>query len=428
MSERFATAEFRSQLPAGWDHSRARAALVALLVESGEAHAACLFADVAVTPDAIAFLPPAVGMRASYENLDSAGRAALRAELGRLGSVLRRAAVIRAVKDPARDGALVALVAGALEIPSFAHVLAWAAPGEKGRPVLVGWGLLPGATPALGLVSRLDDGRPATFARGMPWWSIAVAVPVMIAVGAVGALLGPQMLRTLAAPELACVVEPGQMAAMGDLLKEEERERRLRGELAALEIALGTRRASCPLPEPPPPPPPPPQAPPSPAPPSPAVRPSPPATAPAPPRQRSEDQRRARERGGREGQLEIVVAWSSRRDLDLLVTCPTGETIHARTPRACGGALDIDANGSGNARVDDPVEHVVFAAPPMGNFRVAVANCEGSGGAEPYRVTVIYKGEVIRQASGSAQVTRFGLFFGQGCGTPQAALEFRLPP
>jgi len=64
----------------------------------------------------------------------------------------------------------------------------------------------------------------------------------------------------------------------------------------------------------------------------------------------------------------------------------------------------------------------------MGSFRVAVANCEGSGGAEPYRVTVIYRGQVIRQASGTAPVTRFGLLFGQGCGTPQNAVEFRLPP
>jgi len=138
----------------------------------------------------------------------------------------------------------------------------------------------------------------------------------------------------------------------------------------------------------------------------------------------TDDQKKARARGGQEGKLEIILAWNSTRDIDLYVTCPTGQVLWARALTACAGELDIDANGSGNAKVGDPVEHAVYPQPGRGTYRVAVGNCERSGPAESYRLTVIYEGKVIRQVSGTAPVTGFV----NGCGTPIPAVEFSIPP
>ncbi|MEY4682033.1 MAG: hypothetical protein RLZZ276_3682, partial [Pseudomonadota bacterium] len=43
MTRRFPASEHRSLLPAGWDHARARAVLVALLAEAAGPEATCLF-------------------------------------------------------------------------------------------------------------------------------------------------------------------------------------------------------------------------------------------------------------------------------------------------------------------------------------------------------------------------------------------------
>jgi hypothetical protein len=278
----FAASSHRSVLPAGWDHARAHAALRALLESGDGADGGCLFAAPRATEAGIAFDPPADGQRATYAALDAAQRSALRAELGRLASVLRRAAALRAARDPARDGDLPALVAAALEIPSFAHVLAWAAPGAAGRPVLLGWGLVPADAPGpIGLVTRLDDGRPADAPRRTPWALLGIAALALLATGALAALLAPSLLSLVAPPEPVCRVAPGQMAALETLLREEERERALRRRLAELERDLGLKRAACPLPEPPRPPEPPPRAEPQ-APPPPQPQPQPP-PAPVPP-------------------------------------------------------------------------------------------------------------------------------------------------
>ena len=121
-----------------------------------------------------------------------------------------------------------------------------------------------------------------------------------------------------------------------------------------------------------------------------------------------------------------MLAWSSLSDLDIYVTCPSGETIWARQLNACGGALDIDANGSGNAKVPDPVEHVTFPVAPPGTYRVAVANCEYDGPSEAFRITVIHRGRVIHRVPGGSPVTRSSGT--AGCGTPRQVLEFRIPP
>lgn len=165
----------------------------------------------------------------------------------------------------------------------------------------------------------------------------------------------------------------------------------------------------------------------------PASKPEPPASKPLPPVSKpkpvppvlTEDQKKVRDRGGKEGKLEVILSWAGLHDLDLYVTCPSGEKIWAKALSACGGQLDIDANGSGNPKVTDPVEHVAFGQPPRGKYRVEVANCERAGTPDPFRLSVVYEGKVIRQLAGMSPVTDANHSF---CGRPALVLEFTIPP
>lgn len=141
----------------------------------------------------------------------------------------------------------------------------------------------------------------------------------------------------------------------------------------------------------------------------------------------TEDKRNVLGRGGQAGALEITLAWGSQNDIDLQVTCPSGAVIFAKNLSACGGTLDIDANGSGNRKVGDPVEHVVFADPMPGQYSVAVANCERFGlPAEPFRLTVEYQGRVTHQIKGVSNTTAKNpaLF----CGAFASVLNFSVQP
>jgi hypothetical protein len=158
------------------------------------------------------------------------------------------------VENPAGAGHLPALVAAAIEIPSFEQVFA-----HEGRPVLAGWGMAPANVPGgLGLLSNLDDGKPAEAPARAPLAALGAALLALFLLGALAAFASPWIARWLAPEPGMCRVEQGDLDAMQNLLRERERERELRHRLAMLEEELGRRRAECPLPEPPPPPPPPP--------------------------------------------------------------------------------------------------------------------------------------------------------------------------
>jgi peptidoglycan hydrolase-like protein with peptidoglycan-binding domain len=163
--------------------------------------------------------------------------------------------------------------------------------------------------------------------------------------------------------------------------------------------------------------------------PAPAPKPSPPPPTPAepPPAPRAEapDEQRARERGAEAGELEIFLAWGSSHDLDVFVHCPSGETVTATVLEACGGRLDLDTNGSGNAVVPDPVEHVVFPNPEKGAYRIGVANCEQTGQPERFRLWVVYRGKTIAQHDGMSAIDR--AWRTPNCGSPLSYLRFTLP-
>jgi len=257
---------YRPILPGGTDHAGAHQALAALLRDTLGAEVTGFFAPVSASEQGISFFAPE-GRVARFAELDATGRDRLRAEIGRIISEARRGAALAAAKDPARAGHLPALLAAAIEIPSFEQVFA-----HEGRPVLAGWGMAPANAPGgLGLLRGLDDGHPAEAPARLPMAALGAALLALALLGAIAAFAFPYVARWLAPEPAMCRVEPGNFEAMQTLLHERAREGELRNRLASLQEELGRRRAACPLPEPPPlpspppapePPPPPPPTPP----------------------------------------------------------------------------------------------------------------------------------------------------------------------
>lgn len=82
---------------------------------------------------------------------------------------------------------------------------------------------------------------------------------------------------------------------------------------------------------------------------------------------------RLNEAGATEGEITVTLLWNDKNDLDLIITCPSGERLYYANPRACGGTLDVDRNAE-QELTERPVENVYWAvgkAPP-GNYQVAV--------------------------------------------------------
>jgi hypothetical protein len=272
---------YRAILPAGQDHAGAHRALTALLNDALGPEVTGFFAPATTSEQGLSFFAPE-GRVARFAELDATGRDRLRAEIGRIISELRRAAALAAAHDPAASGHLPALVAAAIEIPSFEQVFA-----HEGRPVLAGWGMAPGNAPGgLGLLRELDDGKPAEASARLPLAALGAALLALFLLGALAAFASPWIARWLAPEPGMCQVEQGDLDAMQNLLRERELERELRHRLAALEEELGRRRAECPLPAAPPAPEPPrqpeprpepaPEPPRPPTPPPPSPRPTPP--------------------------------------------------------------------------------------------------------------------------------------------------------
>jgi hypothetical protein len=128
-----------------------------------------------------------------------------------------------------------------------------------------------------------------------------------------------------------CRLEPGQLALAQGLQDEVAREGVLRAELARLAADAGQHRPMCP--------------------------PIPTPAAAAPPFQ---DAERAQRQGAQSGKLQVILAWDDRNDLDLHVVCPDGLDINYIQRQACGGTLDVDANGDLRSLPPAAVENVYF--------------------------------------------------------------------
>jgi hypothetical protein len=271
----------RAVLPPGWTAASAWAALrEALGRRLGPAHAGLLAEPVAgATPGSAGWAADGAARR--FYDLDAQSRDALKAELGRLVSDIRRLGdeIRRAPKD--RDAALLPLLPLALEIPGWDYVYA-----VDGRPVLAGWGHV-GANAAgpLGLLAALDDRIPVAEPPRRAWgvWAATfAALLVLLALTPVIARVLPWA-WFLDSSLPVCRIDDDRLRPLADLEDERARGKALQTQLASLRIEMGEKQAQCPLPEPPPPPPPQVAAAPPPPPPPPPPKKEPPPPPPPPP-------------------------------------------------------------------------------------------------------------------------------------------------
>ncbi|MCO6417498.1 hypothetical protein JYK14_15205 [Siccirubricoccus sp. KC 17139] len=261
-----------------------------------------------------------------------------------------------------------------------------------GRPVLIAWGheragvaagaeTLTGRMAAAELPMAILPPPPGPVPPGPRLWPVLAAL-----IGSLLLLLLALLFAWrdpfgwLAPQEVACSVSQEDLAALGALREASERESALRRELARLVTEAANRRAACP--------------------PLPAPRPQPQQPAQEPPR--NPDLERAQREGGQTGKLQIVLAWESRSDVDLHVTCPNGQRLFWGARAVCGGALDVDANAE--RQMAQPVENAVWANPGSGTYRVEVENYAANGTNNvPFRVTIRQEGRPDRVVTGVAR-------------------------
>ncbi len=244
-------------------------------------------------------------------------------------------------------------------------------PGPAGIPRI----MPPPPSPYRRVAPNRRAGWPAIL-----WPCLSAAVVVALASGIV--LRDP--FQWFDVPVAQCRLEPGQLPLEQGLQDAVAQGSVLRAELARLTADAGRRRLMCPpvvaaAPEPPPP--------------------------PAPP---SNDARRAEQQGGHTGKLQVILAWDDTNDLDLQVVCPSGDgTINFNRRSACGGVLDVDANGDVNHLTPSPVENVFFDDPAPGTYQVVVdAYGMREQASTPFRVTIHRDGrpdEVVNSVAQNGQ-------------------------
>ncbi len=169
-----------------------------------------------------------------------------------------------------------------------------------------------------------------------------------------------------------CRLEPGQLGLVQGMQEAVAREGVLRAELATLTTEAGRRRLMCP----------------------------PGGTA-----STSGDQGRAQRQGARGGKLQVILGWDDTNDLDLRVVCPDGKDIDFEHRQACGGMLDVDANGEqGTPLTSSPVENIYFPDPQPGRYRIVVDPFGmRERDATPFRVTIRRDGQPDQVVTGMAE-------------------------
>jgi hypothetical protein len=329
--------------------------------------------------------------------LDPQLRAEVEAERARLEQDVRTLAARKRADTREGERFLGEMLALALSVPGEAHVYA------LGRqPVLVAWGHAPaGGTPEQVALTGFTPAAPLPMTILPPprLPGVASLIRRFLLPAILASLLLPLAALLLVwldpfgwyvVPPAECHVAPGQLALLGTLHDEMDKEATLRAQLADVTEDAGRRHLQCPpiVVQAPPPPTPPPQPPP-------------------PPPPRSADADRAAERGGHSGKLQIILAWEDRNDLDLHVMCPGGAEISFNTKNACGGQLDVDANGDSRTANASPVENVFFEQPAPGTYTVVVDPYAMRVGVDSaFRVTIRRDGQpdkVIRGVAHNGQ-------------------------
>lgn len=367
----------------------------------GPVHAA-LFAEPNPDPERAVidwYAPPGLPDTPALALPDASpeARAAAESALGRLTADIRAEAARLAAAPGEGERFLGELLRLALEIPDLACVRLIGA-----QPVLTAWGhVAAGPAPVRELLIRLIPAPLAPMAirrtppapppgapPRWPWLAAALALLLLLLLALWLLWRDPFGWFATATPE--CRANLAEIAALQRLEEAQAQEGALRAELARILAEAGRRRIECPPPPAPAAAPPPPQQ---------------PAQAPtAPPPPQSTDVDRANREGAQQGDVQIILAWDDRNDLDLAVQCPDGQVISFRQRSACGGELDIDRN-DGPPFTRTPVENVTFRQPPApGRYRILVDFFgRNDGPASPFRVTLRQAGQPDRVIPGTAR-------------------------
>ncbi|WP_144300308.1 hypothetical protein [Elioraea rosea] len=366
----------------------------------GPDHAA-LFAEP--TADAargiIDWYAPGEGDAVPLASLEPGARAEAEARLASLFADISAEATALKASPREGDKLLGELLSLAMRVPDPSYIRV-----RNGRPVLVAWGheaggrsvgpeLLdkPADLPPLRRPILFPRRTEAAAARAWPWLLLASLLALLLLLLLLLFWRNPFGWFAMAPP--GCSVEPAGIALLEEQREGADRFVHLQEDLARARRALGDARLACP-----------------------PVRRQ--AEAPPPP-PRNEDAERARREGGREGQVQVILAWDDRNDLDLAIVCPDGQRIYFENRRACGAELDVDMNVEGGPRAvsNRPVENVTWPSTPAnGRYRIEVTNySRASGGpaTSPFRVTIRRPGQpdqVLRGNAAVGQTVRVGEF------------------
>lgn len=326
----------------------------------GDAHAD-LFAEPVATQhgDAVDWYAAHRGQAVAMPDLPEQDQAALRQRLGQLIGDIRAEAETLGQSEDADDQRLAEALRNALEIPDETMIHGVRDADGTLHPVLVHWSWIRDEQRAVrgiltGMVPRAVplSGHGAT--------SLAGAAPV--APGGHGALpwfliwLGWLLLAILFAIILYLLIAPCGVDRRGlifcptdppTMITGPEERQVIEDEIAQLEREIALADRAC----------------------KPTV-PLVPTTAPA--QAPSDVERRMTVRGAERGALNFALEWASTDDLDLHVTCPSGETINFISRSGCGGRLDLDANNARSEKITDPVENVVFEQARTGIYKVRI--------------------------------------------------------
>ncbi|KRA52995.1 hypothetical protein [Devosia sp. Root635] len=317
---------------------------------------------------------PVSGKAEPMLRLDAAQQAEARLLLDSLvGDILREAARLKAMRS-LDDVRLGEALENAVRVPGDEHVyIVQAADGLQ--PVLVNWawtsdeqravrGVLSGVDPRLAAMP-VAAGRDGPAVAALPPHAVGATVTeappdrrgwgwLWLLIG-----LGWLLLAILIATIILLLVRPCGLAlpfglnfcppvATVSSVAAETGE--LENQIAALERQLADADRACQPPEPLP---------------APVAEP-----APVAPPVDEELEERMENSGATRGELTFTLAWDDMADVDLMVTCPAGQTVSYRERNACGGSLDVDSNAS-DPRAD-PIENIYFSQPAPGAYQVRV--------------------------------------------------------
>lgn len=399
----------------------------------GEKHARMFAEPVAAQHgDSIDWYAPIAGTGVPLSELSPEEQAALRAELASLVADIEAEAETLAASDTAEDQRLAEALANAIELPDETMIHALRDTDGKLHPMLVHWGwirdeqkavrgvltgMVPrhGATATAAAPGHLAASGPVqtTGVPGWLWWLLILLGWLLLAV-----LLG-WILALLITP---CGLSYGRIVFCpppeAPVVSVDEAERRvIEDEIARLERELALLDRTCQPTEPLP-------VAPLPAPedeagtrPFEELDPTRPPDGEEAERAREDAGRRAEERGAMRGDLNFALEWGTTDDIDLYVTCPSGETISYRRRSACNGTYDLDANVVRRLAVEDPVENIVFVGPAPGIYQVRV-HLRGvrNEGDKPFALHVLRKtgqsqtftgvlGQSVREWTKSIEIT-----------------------